>query len=62
MPFKINMINILEGQGYNMKEKVLYQDNQIAIKMKKNGMSSCTSNPRHIVTRYFSLKDRVDKE
>ena len=51
----------MNEQGYNMKENILYQDNQSAIKMEKNGRNSCTGNSRHIHIRYFFVKDRVDK-
>jgi hypothetical protein len=58
---KIQMINFLGAQGYNLKKCVLYQDNQSAIKMEKNGRNSCTGNSRHISIRFFFVKDRVDK-
>lgn len=44
VPFKIHMINLMEGQGYTFKRKVLYQDNQSAIRLEMNGRSSCTGN------------------
>ena len=44
-----------------MKDNVLYQDNQSAIKLEKNGRNSSTGNTRHIAIRYFFVKDRVDK-
>ncbi len=61
VPHKIQMINFLHAQGYDLKKCVLYQDNQSAIKMEKNGRKSCTGNSRHISIRYFFVKDRVDK-
>ena len=51
----------LENQGYILKDNILYQDNQSAIKLEKNGRNSCTGNLRHIGIRYFFVKDRVDK-
>ena len=51
----------LESQGYEVKENVIYQDNESAIKMEKNGRNSCTGNSRHVSIRYFFIKDRVDK-
>ena len=42
-----------------MNKKIVYQDNQSAIKMEKNGRHSCTGNSRHIDIRYFFIKDRV---
>ena len=61
-PYKIWMINFLKEQGYSLKKRILYQDNQSAIKMEKNGRNSCTGNSRHIDIRYFFTKDRVDKD
>ena len=51
----------LEEQGYGIKNNVIYQDNQSAILMEKNGRNSCTGNSRHINIRYFFVKDRIDK-
>ena len=53
--------NFLKEQGYIMKENILYQDNTSAIKIEKNGTSSCQGNSRHISVRYYFDKDRVDK-
>ncbi len=60
IPFEIWLTKFLETQGYKLKDKVLYQDNMSAIRMKKNGRNSCSGNSRHISTRYFFVKDRVD--
>ena len=60
LPFHIWMINFLEYQGYTFKNKILFQDNQSAMKMETNGRNSCTGNSRHIDIRYFFVKDRVD--
>ena len=49
-------------QGYEIKHNIVYQDNQSAIRMEKNGRNSCTGNSRHIDIRYFFVKDRVDKK
>ena len=49
------------AQGYAIKNNVIYQDNQSAIRMEKNGRNSCTGNSRHIHIRYFFVKDRIDK-
>lgn len=38
------------------------QDNQSAIRMKKNGEKSCTGDSRNVAIRYFFVKDRVDKK
>ena len=48
LPYKLQLINFLEGQGYNIKRRVLYQDNQSAMRIEKNGRNSCIGNSRHI--------------
>ena len=48
------------SQGYDINEKLLFQDNQSAIKTNQNGKKLCTGNPRHIDTSYFFYKDRVE--
>ena len=59
-PFNIWQTMFLEEQGYPMKNNILFQDNQSAIKMERNGRNSCTGNSRHVNIRYFFIKDRVD--
>ena len=49
----------MKSQGYDIKKKTLFQDNQSAIRMEKNGQNSCTGNSRHIDIRYFFVHDRV---
>ena len=61
LPHTIWLSYFLENQGYIIKDNILYQDNQSAIKLDKNGRNSCTGNSRHIAIRYFFVKDQVDK-
>ena len=61
IPYNLWLLNFLAAQGYVLKSNQVYQDNQSAIKMEKNGRNSCTGNSRHIHIRYFFVKDRVDK-
>ena len=61
VPYNIWLVNFLTAQGYEIKQNIVYQDNESAIKMAKNGRNSCTGNSRHIHIRYFFVKDRVDK-
>ena len=51
----------LEAQGYMVKDNVLYQDNQSAILLEKNGRGSSGKRTRHINIRYFFVTDRVGK-
>lgn len=62
LPYNIWMTEFLRCQGYQILQNVLYQDNQSAMKMERNGRKSCTSNSRHVLIRYFFVKDRIDKE
>lgn len=51
----------LEAQGYPIAEKIIYQDNQSAMKHELNGRKSCGKRSRHIDIRHFYIKDLVDK-
>ena len=59
IPYHVWIINFLRHQGYEIKNKILYQDNESAIKMEVNGRNSCTGNSRHIDIRYFFIHDRI---
>ena len=61
LPYNIWWVNFLNEQGYAIKNNTIFQDNQSAIRMERNGRNSCTGNSRHIDFRYFFVKDRVDK-
>ena len=61
LPYHIWMVNFLKCPGYNINRKILYQDNQSAMKMEMNGRNSCTGNLRHIDIRYFFVHDRIKK-
>ena len=52
----------METQGYNIKDTVVYQDNQSAILLKNNGQASSSCRTRHINIRYFFVTDRVASE
>ena len=60
LPYNIWFLNFLDAQGYTIKNNIVYQDNQSAMRMEKNGRNSCTGNSRHIHIKYFFVKDRVD--
>ena len=61
VPYNIWLVNFLKSQGYEIQQNIIYQDNQSAIRMERNGRNSCTGNSRHIDVRYFFVKDRIDK-
>ena len=62
LPYNIWLKNFMSTQGYDIKDNILFQDNQSAIKMENNGKRSCTGNSRHINIRHFFVKDRIDKK
>jgi hypothetical protein len=49
----------LEAQGFTVSDSIVYQDNQSAILMEKNGRASSSKRTRHINIRYFFVTDRV---
>ena len=49
-------------QGYDTRNNIIYQDNESAIKMERNGRNSCTGNSRHVDIKFFWVRDRVDKK
>jgi hypothetical protein len=59
LPHTLWVKMFMEAQGHGMKESVLEQDNESAIKMEKNGKASAGPRSRHIDIRYFWIKDRV---
>ena len=48
-------------QGYDLGPATMYQDNQSAIALVKNGKSN-SHRTRHIAIRFFFIKDRVDSK
>jgi hypothetical protein len=61
LPYNIWTMMFMDAQGYKLRSNTIYQDNQSAIRMERNGRNSCTGNSRHINIRFFFVKDRVDK-
>ncbi len=49
----------IKAQGYQINETMVYQDNQSAILLEKNGKSG--KQTRHMNIRYFFITDRVKK-
>ena len=52
----------LGEQGFILKENILYQDNQSAIKIEENGKRSSGPKTKHMDNRYFFIKDRLNTE
>ena len=51
----------LQEQGFEIKNNLIHQDNQVAILLEKNGKSSSGKRTKHINTRYFFVTDRIEK-
>jgi hypothetical protein len=50
----------LKAQGYAPERTVIYQDNESAILLEKNGKGSSSKRTKHINVRYYFIKDRID--
>ena len=52
----------LKEQGHMIQDNVIYQDNQSAIRLEKNGKRSISKRTRHINIRYYFITDRIMKQ
>ncbi len=59
MPIILWTNYFLEAQGYGHQDTILYQDNQSAILLERNGRASSGRRTRHVNIRYFFVTDRV---
>jgi hypothetical protein len=59
MPLVIWTRNFLMAQGFEIHDNVVFQDNQSAMLLEKNGRASSGRRTRHINIRYFFVTDRV---
>jgi hypothetical protein len=62
MPLVVWTRNFITAQGYKVKDNIVYQDNQSAILLEKNGRASSGRRTRHIDIRYFFVTDRVKQK
>ena len=51
--------NVLKAQGVNIKDMIMYPDNQSAMVLENNGHMSSTKTTKHINICYFYIKDRI---
>ena len=49
----------LKAQGYDVTDNIIYQDNQSAILLEKNGKASSSKRTKHIAVRYFFITNRI---
>jgi len=62
LPYAIWFTYFLKSQGYEIKKKIFFQDNQSTIKLLKNGKKSAGKQSKHISARYFWMVDRIKRE
>ena len=53
--------NFLEAQGFEITDNVVFQENESAILLEKNGRQSSTKRTRHIEIRYFFVTDNIER-
>jgi hypothetical protein len=51
--------NFLQEQQFTVNKNIVYQDNQSAILLERNGRNSSGRRTRHIDIRYFFIADRI---
>jgi hypothetical protein len=52
----------MKGQGYGVKDNVLFQVNKSVILLEKNGKASSSKHTTHINIWYFFITNRISKE
>ncbi len=61
MPEMLWSLNFIQGQGYKAECVGLYQDNISSQLLIKNGRKSSGRKTKHLKSKIFFTKDRVDK-
>ena len=51
----------MEAQGFGVQANIIYQDNQSAILLERNGRGSSSKRTKHINMRFFFVTDRIVK-
>jgi len=52
----------MKAQGYKTIETLMYQDNESAMRLEKNGRASSTKRTKHINVRYYFITDRIKQK
>jgi hypothetical protein len=60
LPFILWARYFIEAQGYTVEQNIMYQDNKSTILLATNGRWSASKRTRHIKSRYFFIKDKVE--
>jgi hypothetical protein len=54
--------NFLKGQGFQVNNNIVFQDNQSAMLLEQNGRMSSSWRIHHLDIRYFFVTDQVNKK
>jgi hypothetical protein len=60
LPVIISTRYFVEGQGYNINEYMIFQDNMSSLSLEKNGKVSSSKRTKHIKAKYFLINDYYD--
>jgi hypothetical protein len=52
----------VQAQGYEVRENIVYQDNQSAMLLERNGKASSSKRTKHINIRYYFVTDRIKQQ
>ena len=52
----------MKAQGFKVVDNIVYQDNQSAILLERNGRALSSKRTRHIEIRYYFATDRIAKK
>ena len=62
MPMVLWTILLMEAQGYEMKDNIVYQDNKTTMLLTNNRKSSIGKRKNHINVKYFFVTDRLARK
>ena len=51
--------NFLLAQGFEVSRNILFQDNQSAMLLERNGIASSSRRTQHINIKFYFIKDRI---
>jgi hypothetical protein len=60
LPQMLWSVRFLEAQGHRVKATIQYRDNMSSMRLATNGMGSSSRRTRHILLRYYFVKEHVD--
>jgi len=62
LPINVWFLYFLRAQGYKINANTIYQDNQSAMKLERNGKASSGRATRHMHIRYFFITGKVKQK